>query len=149
VAQVDRTRTIAAIPSEVWDVLADFGALSSWVDRADHSSILVHGADDDPIGTARRVQMGRNTLVECIVEFDAPSTLAYDIQGLPTKLGRVTNRWAIRPSGQSTVVTLTSAVDIGSGRLQQLAERVVCRVIARESDGMLAGLAKRLEKSRV
>jgi hypothetical protein len=46
-------------------------------------------------------------------------------------------------------VTLTSTVDIGSGRVQQLAERVVCRVMARESDGMLAGLAKRLEKSRV
>jgi uncharacterized protein YndB with AHSA1/START domain len=149
VADIDRTRTIAAAPQEVWDVLADFGTISTWVDRADHSTILVHGADGDPIGTTRRVQMGRNTLVERIVEFNPPLTLAYDIEGLPKRLRRVTNRWTLRPSGQSTVVTLTSTVEIGSGRLQQLAERVVCRVMARESDGMLAGLAKRLEKSRV
>ena len=148
-AQIDRTRTIAAAPQEVWDVLADFGALSTWVDRADHSSILVRGADGAPIGTARRVQMGRNTLVERIVEFDPPRALAYDIDGLPKKLGKVTNRWSLQPSGESTVVTLTSTVEIGSGRVRQLAERVVCRVMARESDGMLAGLAKRLEKSRV
>jgi carbon monoxide dehydrogenase subunit G len=149
VAHIDRARTIAAAPQEIWDVLADFGALSTWVDRADHSSILVHGPDGDPIGTTRRVQMGRNTLVERIVEFDPTHALAYDIEGLPKMLGQVTNRWTLRPSGQSTVVTLTSTVQIGSGRLQQLAERVVCRVMARESDGMLAGLAKRLEKSRV
>ena len=93
--------------------------------------------------------MGRNTLVERIVEFDPPHTLAYDIEGLPKRLRRVTNRWTLRPSGESTVVTLTSTVEIGSGRMQQLAERVMCRVMARESDGMLAGLAKRLEKSRV
>jgi uncharacterized protein YndB with AHSA1/START domain len=148
VAEIDRTRTIAAAPQEVWDVLADFGSLSTWVDRADHSCILVHGADG-PVGTARRVQMGRQTLVERIVEFDAPHTLAYDIEGLPKRLRRVANRWTLRPSGESTVVTLTSAVEIGSGRIQQLAERVMCRVMTRESDGMLAGLAKRLEKSRV
>ena len=144
-AQIDRTRTIAAAPQEVWDVLADFGSLSTWVDRADHSCILFHGADG-PVGTARRVQMGRQTLVERIAEFDPPHTLAYDIEGLPKGLRRVANRWTLRPSGESTVVTLTSTVEIGSGRIQQLAERVMCRLMTRESDGMLAGLAKRLEK---
>jgi uncharacterized protein YndB with AHSA1/START domain len=149
VADVDRTRTIAAAPQEVWDVLADFGAVGTWVDRIDHSSILVHGADGNPIGTTRRVQLGRNTLVERIVEFDAPHALAYDIEGLPKRLRRVTNRWTLRPSGESTVVTLTSTIEIGSGRIQELAERAVCRVITRESDGLLDGLAKQLEKPRV
>jgi uncharacterized protein YndB with AHSA1/START domain len=148
VAQIDRTRTIAAAPQDVWDVLADFGALSTWVEKADHSSILTHGADG-PIGTARRVQMGRQTLVERIVEFDPPHALAYDIEGLPKRLRRVTNRWTLRPSGESTVVRLTSTVEIGSGRIAQLAERVMCRVMTRESDGMLAGLADRLEKPHV
>lgn len=146
-AQIDRTRTIAAAPQEIWEVLADFGALSTWVDRADHSSILTHGADG-PIGTARRVQMGRQTLVERIIEFEPPHALAYDIEGLPKRLRRVDNRWTLRPSGDSTVVTLTSTVEIGSGRMQQLAERVMCRLMTRELTGMLAGLAKRLENSR-
>lgn len=148
-AEIARTRTIAAAPQQVWDVLADFGALSTWVDRADHSSILVHGPDGGPIGTSRRVQMGRNTLVETIVEFDPPHALAYEIEGMPKQLRRVTNRWTLKPHRDSTSVTLTSSVEIGSGPLGQLAERVVCRVMARESDGMLAGLAKRLENSRV
>ncbi|BBX04579.1 MxaD family protein [Mycolicibacterium moriokaense] len=148
-AEIARTRTIAAAPQEVWNVLADFGALSTWVDRADHSSILVHGPDGGPVGTSRRVQMGRNTLVETIVEFDPPRALAYEIDGLPKQLGRVTNRWSLRPQGDSTSVTLTSTVEIGSGPLRQLAERAVCRVMARESGGMLAGLDKRLENSRV
>ena len=148
-ARIDRTRTIAAAPQEVWNVLADFGALSTWVDRVDHSSILVHGPDGGPVGTERRVQMGRNTLVERIVEFDPPHALAYDIGGLPKVLHWVNNRWTLRPSGESTVVTLTSTVEIGSGRIRQLAERVVCRVMTRESDGLLGGLARRLENSRV
>ncbi len=148
-AEIARTRIIAAAPQEVWNVLADFGALSTWVDRADHSSILVHGPGGGPIGTSRRVQMGRNTLVETMVEFDPPRALAYEIEGLPKPLGRVANRWTLRPQDDATSVTLTSTVEIGSGPLRQLVERAVCRVMARESDGMLAGLAKRLENSRV
>ena len=148
-AEIARTRIIAAAPQEVWNVLADFGALSTWVDRADHSSILVHGPGGGPIGTSRRVQMGRNTLVETMVEFDPPRALAYEIEGLPKPLGRVANSWTLRPQDDATSVTLTSTVEIGSGPLRQLVERAVCRVMARESDGMLAGLAKRLENSRV
>ncbi|MDG5481343.1 SRPBCC family protein [Mycolicibacterium gadium] len=147
-ARIDRSRTIAAAPQDVWDLLANFGALSTWVDRVDHSCILVHGADG-PIGTTRRVQLGRQTLVERIVEFDPPHALAYDIEGLPKQLERVNNRWTLRPSGQSTVVTLTSTVEIGSGRIRELAERAMCRLMTRESDGMLDGLAKRLENTRV
>ena len=147
-AQIERSRTVAAAPQEVWEVLADFGALRTWVDRVDHSCILTHGADGH-IGTARRVQMKRQTLVERIVDYDPPHTLAYDIDGLPKQVGRVNNRWSLRPSGNSTVVTLTSTVEIGSGKLRALAERVMCRLMTRESDGLLAGLAKRLENSRV
>lgn len=147
-ARIDRTRTVKAAPQKVWDVLADFGALSTWVDRVDHSCILTHGADGH-IGTARRVQMGRQTLVERIVDWDPPHTLAYDIDGLPKMLRRVNNRWTLRPSGASSVVTLTSTVEIGSGRIRALGERVMCRLMTRESDGLLAGLANRLENSRV
>ena len=58
----------AAAPSrptrnEVWDVLADFGSISSWADNIDHSCILNHGPGE-PIGTTRRVQIGRDALVE-------------------------------------------------------------------------------------
>ena len=71
-ADIDRTRTIAAAPHDIWDVLADFGAIASWADKVDHSCILFPGADGEPLGTARRVQMGRDTLVERITDFDPP-----------------------------------------------------------------------------
>ncbi|MEM6107123.1 SRPBCC family protein [Mycobacterium sp. 050272] len=149
-ADIQRTRTIAARPQEVWDVLADFGAIVSWADNVDHSCILASGADGAPVGTTRRVQVKRDTLVERITEFDPPHALAYDIEGLPRLLRRVVNRWTLAAGpDDSTVVTLTTTVEIGHWPPQQLAERVVCQVAARQSDSMLAGLAHRLENARV
>jgi hypothetical protein len=60
-------------------------------------------------------------------------------------LRNVVNRWTLRPSGAATEVTLTSRVEIGTGPLARAAEWVVCRGMAKESDSMLAGLAKRME----
>jgi Polyketide cyclase / dehydrase and lipid transport len=145
VADIDRSRTIAADLQAVWDVLADFGSISSWADNIDHSCILVHGTE--PIGTTRRVQIGRNALVETITDFDPLRVIAYDVDGLPKRVRRFANRWSVRPTGQgTTIVTLTSTVEIGSGAAKNLAERALCRVQIRQSDIMLAGLARRLEK---
>lgn len=146
-ATIDRTRTIAAPIEEIWDVLADFGAISTWVDNVEHSCILVSRAK--PLGTARRLQVGRDTLVETITEFDPPHTLAYHIEGLPKQLGELSNRWTLRPAGDSTTVALTSTVEIGSRPDQRLAERVICRMLAYQNTSMLAGLAKRMESARV
>ena len=144
-SDISRSRTITAPPQAIWEVLADFGALSSWSANADHSCILNHGPDGGAMGTTRRVQIGRNTLVERIAEFDPPTALAYYIEGLPKQLRNVVNRWTLRPSGAATEVTLTSRVEIGTGPLARAAEWVVCRGMAKESDSMLAGLAKRME----
>ena len=148
-AYTHRSRTIPAAAHEIWDVLADFGSISAWADNVDHSCILTHGPDGQPQGTTRRIQAGRNTLVERVTEFDPPDALAYDIEGLPKRLRRVANRWTLHPTRGGTEVTLTSTVEIGSRPTQQLAERLLCRLLARQSDVMLAGLANRMEKSRV
>lgn len=94
--------------------------------------------------------MGRDALVERIVEFDPPRVLAYEIDGLPRRLRRVVNRWTLEPAHEESArVTLASTVEIGPRPAQRLAERVFCRLLARQSDGMLAGLAHRLEGARV
>lgn len=149
VAQISRSRTIAAPPQAAWDVLADFGALSSWADGADHSCLLNQGPDGVTLGTTRRVQMGPNTLVERITEYDPPRTLTYDITGLPIRLGRLANSWTVRPAGETTSVTVTSTLRIGARPPAQLAERVLLRMLARQSDALLAGLARRLENPHV
>src|ERR1700675_4350387 len=145
VADISRSLTIPAAPQAIWDVLADFGALSSWADGADHSCVLNRGPDGAPLGTTRRVQVGRNTLLERITDFDAPTTLAYHIEGLPKRLRKAVNRWTLRPAGDATVGTLTSTVEVGAGPPARLAERLVLRFMAKQSDTMLAGLARRLE----
>ena len=149
-ADIHRTRTIAAHVGDIWDVLADFGSISSWAGNVDHSCILFSGPDGGVVGTARRVQVKRDALVERITEFDPPRALAYDIEGLPSHLRRVTNRWTLESiGGESAVVTVTSTVEIGPHAMQKLAERAMCRVQVRQSDVMLAGLANRVEKPRV
>lgn len=149
VADISRSRTITAPPQAIWDVLADFGSLSSWVDDVDHSCILTHGPDGLAIGTTRRVQMGRNALVERITEFDPPTALAYDIAGLPRRLKHVANRWTLQASGAATTVTITSTVAIGNDPVARAAEWVICLGMAKESTSMLAGLARRLENTHV
>ena len=99
------------------------------------------------MGTSRRVQVGRDTLVERITDSAAPTTLRYSIQGLPRLLGRVANRWTVTPFGKTTAVTLTSTVDIGGNPVARVAERAACRFMAKQSDTMLSGLAHRVEGS--
>lgn len=129
-------------------MLADFGAISAWASAVDHSCLLEHGDDATAVGTTRRVQVGRDTVVERITESSPPDVLAYDIEGLPSRLGRVSNRWVLDPSGTATLVTLTTTVQIGRNPLAWAAEHAACRFLARTSDDLLAGLAARVEGSR-
>ncbi len=152
VAGISRSRTITAEPQAIWDILADFGALSSWAGGIDHSCVLNHGPGGGPVGTTRRLQVGSNALVERITEFEPPTRLAYDIAGLPPRLRKVTNCWTLRPSGpagEATVVSLTSTVEVGDGKPARMAEWVALRVLAKQSEAMLAGLAHRLENTHV
>ncbi|WP_199255425.1 SRPBCC family protein [Mycolicibacterium mengxianglii] len=149
-AHTSRTRRVGAPPQTVWEVLADFGSVSYWAQSVDHSCLLHPGPDGGPIGSARRIQIGRTTLIERIVEFDEPHTLSYDIEGLPAMLGRLRNRWELRPAAnQFTAVTLTTSADIGTHLAQRLLERVACRIAAAGSDGLLAGLASQWKDHHV
>jgi hypothetical protein len=150
VADIRRSRAIAADPQKIWDVLADFGAVSSWADVVDHSCLLDHGAAGGAVGTSRRIQLGRTTLVERIVEFDPPHALAYDVEGLPPLVRRLRNRWTLRPIARGlTEVSLTSAVTVGSNPLQRIAERVFLRASVTRLDRLIACLARELEGHRV
>jgi hypothetical protein len=147
VADISRSRTITAPQQAIWDVLADFGSLSAWADDVDHSCILNHGPGGAAKGTTRRVQVGRNVLVERITEFDPAVALAYDVEGLPRRLRTVANRWTLRTFGSTTRVTLTSSVEIAPGPVAGAAEWAVCRTMAKLSDSMLTGLARRTENT--
>lgn len=147
-SDVSHSHTIAADAEAIWEVLANFGSLAAWADGVDHSCLLNRGAEPDPLGLTRRVQVGRDTFVETIVAFAPPRLLAYDICGVPRDL-TVSNRWDLRPEGSGrTTVTLTSTVHTRSQPLRPIAERVGARLVARRSKTLLASLAKHCEENR-
>jgi uncharacterized protein YndB with AHSA1/START domain len=148
VITVERSRTIPAHLTRVWDVLADFDRLAAWAANADHTCWL-----DDPlpdgemVGRARRVQAGRVVLVETITVWEPPARLAYDLGGLPKVVKSAANEWRLRadPSdGERTVVTLATHVDCGPRPPQKMLARIVGRRLAGASDVMLDGLAAHL-----
>jgi len=140
---------MAATPQAVWDVLADFGSLSSWARNIDHSCLLEHGADGVAVGTSRRVQIGRNTLVERVTDCVPAASLGYEIEGLTRRLHRVANRWTLEPMAPGfTAVTVTTTVEIGTNPVARIAERAMCRLMTKQSDAMLAGLSQRVEDRR-
>lgn len=147
VTEISRRRSVAAEPQAIWDVLADFGAISAWAASADHSCLLSPENRQVGVGTSRRVQLGRNTLVERITEFGPPSTLAYTVEGFPRWLS-VHNRWTLTPSTGATTVTLVSNITVG-GPLGRIVAGLVARGCAKMLDELLNGLAHRLEDQHV
>lgn len=143
VSATSRSRTIDASPDAVWDVLADFASISAWADNVDHSCLLVAG--EPGVGMARRIQAGRTTVVERVVTWRPASALAYDIEGLPPVIRSARNRWDLVPAAAWTRVTLTSTVDAGPRPPQMLVARIVGRLLVRQSEVMLAGLAAATE----
>lgn len=145
-AVVERSITVTASAEAVWDVLAAFDRLSTWAEDVEHSTYLTDQTEG--VDSARRVQVGRTVLVERVTEWDAPTALAYALEGLPPVVGGATNRWTLRPCGGRTTVTLTSTVDPGHKPPGRLVAPLLARRLAKASDGMLAGLARHLQEGR-
>ncbi|HEX4903743.1 MAG TPA: SRPBCC family protein [Acidimicrobiales bacterium] len=141
-ASVRRTALVPAPAAGVWAVLADFGALARWVTVVDHSCLLHE--PDLAIGTARRVQRGRVTVLEVVDVLENGVRLGYRIEGLPAVLRSVRNEWELRSAAGGTEVAVTTTVDAGPRPPQQLVARLVARRLAKTSDSMLAGLAAHL-----
>ena len=133
-----RTAVVAADADAVWAVLGDFGAISKWAPNVDHSCLM--SEQTEGVGTVRRVQVGRSSLVERVVEWTPGLALAYSIEGLPPVIRTVVNTWSLMEMGSGTRVSLTSQVNAGPRPPQQLIARIAAQRLARASETMLAGL---------
>ncbi|MBV9953190.1 MAG: SRPBCC family protein [Acidimicrobiia bacterium] len=141
------TRQLRAPVEQVWGVLAGFDDIATWAPAVvDHSSGL--GGPDGGVGAARRVQSGRVTIVETVERWDPPKLLAYRLDGLPGPLRKVTNEWQLEPSGDGTLATLTSTVDVGPRPPHRLIERIALKRLGKVSEGLLDGLAAHVGESR-
>ncbi len=136
---VRRTRLVPAPREAVWDALAAFDRIVDWAPQVTHSAATTEAVEG--VGAARRVQVGRQVLIETVTTWDPPATLAYRIDGLPPIVAGATNRWNLATARGGTLVSLTSLIDDGGTRRGRAASRVVGRVMAKASDGMLDGIA--------
>ncbi len=134
---------VAATPDEAWAVLAEFGELATWVPMIQHSCLL--SEQTEGVGTVRRVQIARQTLVERVTTWEPPHTLAYDIEGLPPMVGTAGNTWRITPTDAGCEVTLTTDIDTGRNPAKLLIAKKVLEKMSVASDFMLAGLATALD----
>lgn len=137
-----RTVELPARPTQVWRVLADFASIGRWAPNVDHSCALTQLPSG--VGAVRRIQTGRATVIERVLEWEPPSRLSYSIEGLPPVVRRATNSWSIEPAGQGSLVSLTSRVDVGRRPPHRIVARAVATMLGRASDRMLAGLADEL-----
>lgn len=142
-AEVVETTSIARSTEDVWAALANFGRICQWAPNVDHSCLATERSDG--VGMTRRLQVGRNALLERVIEWEPGERLAYQIEGLPPIVRSVTNTWRLDGAGSSTTVMLTSAIDAGPRPPQQLIARSVGRGLAKASRQMLSGLKADLE----
>ncbi len=145
--EVSESVEIARPRDEVWAVLADFGAIVEWAPNVDHSCLTTTVRDG--VGAVRRVQVGRNALLERIVEWSPGDALAYELDGLPPIVRSATNRWSLASDGSTTSVTLATSIDTGSRPPQKAVGRVVGRTLAKASRQMLDGLKARVEAAHM
>lgn len=139
---VPRSRHLPQDPAAVWAVLARFDHIREWAPKVTHSVLTTEQSEG--VGTARRVQVGRQALIETVTIWEPGRTLAYSIEGLPPIVEGVTNRWDLGVDSAGTFVTLTSIIDPGSSPKGQVASRILRLPLAKASDGMLDGLAAHL-----
>ncbi len=143
-AEIVETTNIKGSPDQVWAVLGDFGGISRWAPNVDHSSLTTE--QPTGVGCVRRVQAGRNALLERVVDWQEPQRVSYTIEGLPPVVRSAINTWALEAHGDSTTVTLTTQLDTGPRPPQRLVARALGKVLAKASREMLAGLKSRVEQ---
>ena len=144
---VHRSRHLPQDREAIWAVLARFDRISDWAPKVSHSVLTTE--QDEGVGTARRVQVGRQALIETVSLWSPPGTLAYDIVGLPPVVAGVSNRWDLAPDADGTFVTLTSVIDPGPSPKGKVAAKVLQLPLGKASDSMLDGLAAHLASSTV
>lgn len=141
---VQRSRHLRHDPAAIWAVLARFDRIVDWAPKVGHSALTTEQAEG--VGTARRVQVGRQALIETVTIWEPERTLAYEIAGLPPLVAGVTNRWDLAAdTGGRTFVTMTSVIDPGPGAKGKVGARVLRLPLGQAGDSMLDGLAAHLD----
>lgn len=135
---VERAALINHDANDIWNLLSAFGDISSWAPNVDHSCVVSERTDG--VGAVRRIQTGRATVLETVVDWDEGERLSYSISGLPPVVRSVTNTWTLEPNEVGTNVKLSTLVEPGPRPPHRLIANVVGRRLGSASDQMLGGM---------
>lgn len=141
---------IDADKDKVWEVLADFGAVSNWAPTITESATV--GAANQGVGavrTCKHVKMGK--LQETIVSWTESEAYSYDVTfGLPFPMKTLRNHWSVREQGASTEVKLHQEFSTKLGPLGSLMESMMLkRLMRKEMRLALAGLKYHIETGSI
>ena len=143
---IKKSQQIAAKRSKVWAALADFPAIVTWAPNVDHTTATTTARNGS--GAVRRVQSGRITLLETIVGWQPEELLSYTLDGLPRIAGSVVTTWTLAEHGDSTDVTITSAIHPRPNPLGRIVARALGKQLQKAAKQMLAGLAAHVEEKQ-
>ena len=143
------TRTIAAPPEEVFDLLADHAHYDRF--RPIHGSELLRAGDPAPngIGALRRIRVRPLTFEEEITAYDRPTRLDYLIVKLNVPFEHHGGSIKLAPQGDATAVDWRSGYSVPTplvGGLQELAWQLV---LVRGFRQVLEDVERMLQDKRV
>lgn len=142
--------TINAPAAEVWDVLADFSAVDTWVTFVESSHI--EGTVERGVGIERRCDLGKaGKISETVTGWDEGKSMEYRVSGFGPMKGLL-NSWAVReidPSHSRVHVELKYQVKFGAlGRF--LNAVILGRVLKKQiGSGVVILLKNRVETGQV
>ena len=149
-SELTRSVVIDAPKDKVWEVLADFGAVSKWAPTITDSATV--GDANQGVGAVRTCEHEKmGTLQETIVSWTEGEAYSYDVTaGLPFPMKTLRNHWSVREQGASTEVTLHQEFSTKLGPLGSLMESMMLkRMMRKEMQLALAGLKYHIETGSI
>jgi uncharacterized protein YndB with AHSA1/START domain len=139
---VTRSLMIAAPATAVWAALSRFDSISCWAPNVTHSAAASQTREG--VGAVRRVQVGRNALLERVTDWRPLEGLTYTVEGLPPDAGQVQTTWRIDPQQGASMTSVSTVIEPLPGPRGRVVERVAARLLGRAAEQMLQGLKDQL-----
>ncbi len=136
---------IDAPVDRVWDTLADIGSIHEWNPGVKQSHITTRYQEG--LGTGRHCDLGQKRyLDETVVDWEPHQRLTMRIVATNLPLKTADIRFALRPAGGGTIVTVSPTYALKFGLLGRLLDLLfVRRTYVEGMRALLLGLKKHVE----
>ena len=136
---------IDAPVDRVWDTLADIGSIDEWNPGVKRSHVTTDRREG--LGAGRHCELpGKKHLDETVVDWEPHQRLTMRIVGTNLPLKTADIRFALRPAGGGTIVTVSPTYKLKFGPLGTVLDLLfVRRTYVKGIQALLVGLKKHAE----